>query len=163
MELSEYVQSLPEIARQRYAEKLEVRGNQYPDPYTISVWKNDPKCWPNVRFGDIYVYLVHTPGPYSAEAMRSYRSLKAYGLAMEGHVHKVLISDLSMECCFLKAEVTPSQRTTAKPYEAWALVCGDGSVHTAHCTCMAGRVGFFMNISCLLFTLSYEHSFLSSR
>ncbi|KAH7954754.1 hypothetical protein HPB49_021511 [Dermacentor silvarum] len=70
--------------------------------------------------------------------MRSYRSLKAYGLAMEGHVHKVLISDLSMECCFLKAEVTPSQRTTAKPYEAWALVCGDGSVHMAHCTCMAG-------------------------
>ncbi|KAH7979269.1 hypothetical protein HPB49_008912 [Dermacentor silvarum] len=85
MELSEYVQSLPEIARQRYAEKLEVRGNQYPDPYTISVWKNDPKRWPNARFGDIYVYLLHTPGPYSAEAMRSYRSLKAYGLAMEGH------------------------------------------------------------------------------
>ncbi|KAH7959748.1 hypothetical protein HPB49_013537 [Dermacentor silvarum] len=55
MELSEYVQSLPEIAHQCYAEKLEVPGNQYPDRYTILVWKNDPKRWPNVRFGDIYM------------------------------------------------------------------------------------------------------------
>ncbi|KAH7985552.1 hypothetical protein HPB49_026369 [Dermacentor silvarum] len=83
--------------------------------------------------------------------MRSYRSLKAYGLAMEGHVHKVLISDLSMECCFLKAEVTPSQRTTAKPYETWALVCGDGSVHTAHCTCMAGLGEVCAHVAALLF------------
>lgn len=140
MELSEYVQSLPENVRQRYVEKLQVNGKQYPDPYTISAWINNLKRWPNVWFGDIYVYLVNKRGPYSAEAMKSYRSLKAYGLAMEGHVQEVLVSDVysSMECCFFKAEVTPSQRTTAKPYEAWALVNGDGSVHTAHCPCMAG-------------------------
>ncbi|KAH7939223.1 hypothetical protein HPB52_008938 [Rhipicephalus sanguineus] len=72
--------------------------------------------------------------------MKCYRSLNAYGLAMEGHVRKVLISDMasSMECCFLKADVTPSQRTTAKPYEPWVLVKRDGTVSTAHCTCMAG-------------------------
>ncbi|KAH7976203.1 hypothetical protein HPB52_009810 [Rhipicephalus sanguineus] len=143
MELSEYVRSLTENARQRYVEKLQVNGEQYPDPYTISGWINDPKRWPNVRFGDIYIYLVNTRGPYSAEAMKCYRSLKAYGLAMEGHVRKVLISSdmaSSMECCFLKADVTPSQRTTAKPYEPWVLVKRDGTVSTAHCTCMAGKI-----------------------
>ncbi|KAL1481250.1 hypothetical protein MTO96_034571 [Rhipicephalus appendiculatus] len=44
----------------------------------------------------------------------------------------------SMECCFLKADVTPSQRTTAKPYESWVRVNPDGSISTAHCNCMAG-------------------------
>lgn len=59
---------------------------------------------------------------------------------MEGHMREVLVSEIysSIEYSSLKAQVTPSQRTTAKPYEAWALVNGDGSVHTAHCTCMAG-------------------------
>ncbi|KAL1466002.1 hypothetical protein MTO96_026950 [Rhipicephalus appendiculatus] len=120
--------------------KLQVSGTQYPDPFTITAWINDPKRWPNVRFGDIYIYLVNTRGPYSAEAMKSYRSLKAYGLAMEGHLRKVLVSDMasSMECCFLKSDVTPSQRTTAKPYESWVLVNRDGSISTAHCICMAG-------------------------
>lgn len=140
MELSECVRSLPENARQQYVEKLQVNGTQYPDPYTISAWINDPKQWPNVRFGDIYIYVVNTRGPYSVEAMKSYRSLKAYGLAMEGHVRKVLISDMasSMECCFLEANVTASQRTMAKPYEPWVLVNRDCTVSPAHCTCVAG-------------------------
>ncbi|KAL3246162.1 hypothetical protein MRX96_057897 [Rhipicephalus microplus] len=55
-------------------------------------------------------------------------------------VREVFISGLasSMDCCFLKANVTPSQRTTAKLYEAWVLVHGDGSVRSANCTCMDG-------------------------
>ncbi|KAH7957805.1 hypothetical protein HPB52_022770 [Rhipicephalus sanguineus] len=86
--------------------------------------------------------------------MKCYRSLKAYGLAIEGHVRKVLISSdmaSSMECCFLKADVTPSQRTTAKPYEPWVLVKRDGTVSTAHCTCMAGLGEVCTHVAALLF------------
>ncbi|XP_077553350.1 uncharacterized protein LOC144168189 [Haemaphysalis longicornis] len=32
MELSDYAQSLPDVTRQRYIEKLQVAGEQYPDP-----------------------------------------------------------------------------------------------------------------------------------
>ncbi|KAH9379029.1 hypothetical protein HPB48_010117 [Haemaphysalis longicornis] len=81
---------------------------------------------------------------------------------MEGHVWEVLISDMdsSMEYCFLKAQVTPSQRTTAKPYEAWALVNRDGSVHTTHCTCMAGCViRVFISTRFLLVALIHEYIF----
>ncbi|KAH8033427.1 hypothetical protein HPB51_012713 [Rhipicephalus microplus] len=140
MELYEYVQSLPENASQRYVQKLRDKSEQYPNIYTISARMKDPKRWTNVGVGDIYEYLVNTRGPYSAENMKYYRSLKAYDLAMEGHVREVLISGMasSMNCFFLKANVTPSQRTTAKPYDVWVLVQVDGSVSTAHCTCMAG-------------------------
>ncbi|KAL3223637.1 hypothetical protein MRX96_027271 [Rhipicephalus microplus] len=59
----------------------------------------------------------------------------------------------SMNCCFLKANVTPSQRTTAKPYDAWVFVQGDGSVSTAHCSCMAGLGEVCTHVVALLFNV----------
>ena len=39
------------------------------------------------------------------------------------------------------AKVTPSQRVTDKPREAWvAINKKTGAIVTAHCTCMAGYV-----------------------
>ncbi|KAH7957301.1 hypothetical protein HPB52_017237 [Rhipicephalus sanguineus] len=66
----------------------------------------------------------------------------------------------SMECCFLKVNVTPSQRTTAKPYEPWVLVNRDGTISPAHCTCVAGidgahseeDAGALVEVSCYVIT-----------
>ena len=30
--------------------------------YPADLWRNDPQEWPAVEFGDIYIYLVQTPG-----------------------------------------------------------------------------------------------------
>ena len=38
----------------------------------------------------------------------------------------------------LKAFVNPSQKTPSKANQAWVMVKSDGTVVTAHCTCMAG-------------------------
>ncbi|KAH9379352.1 hypothetical protein HPB48_013209 [Haemaphysalis longicornis] len=123
--------------------------------------KNDPKMWPNVRFGDIYVYLVGEPGPFTTKTMENYRSSKPFCLVMEGHVRRVLIAPLGHRFCVLKAEVTPSQRTSNKPYDAWALVSEEGKVHAAHCTCMAGALGYFILVpkiasQCVLFFLFFK-------
>jgi hypothetical protein len=76
----------------RYVEKLLVDGFMIPDPY-----ENSTQKWPNVLFGDIYNYLINTPGIYTEESMKSNKSLDGYYFSACGHVQKVLFSDVSGE------------------------------------------------------------------
>ena len=50
------------------------------DPYQIGSeeWKDDVTLWPPVEFGQIYTYLVETPGPFTREMMKAYKSLEAF-------------------------------------------------------------------------------------
>ena len=50
------------------------------DTYEISDerWKDDVRLWPPVEFGEIYTYLVDTPGQFTREKMRAYKSLDAF-------------------------------------------------------------------------------------
>ena len=69
------------ITRNRYLEKLKyVRGTKYlADPNQLSDgWTDSPRSWPDVTFGDIYVYLIETPGTYTKEELKAYKSLDAY-------------------------------------------------------------------------------------
>ena len=69
----------------RYQLKLEVLYHSKDpgvtvDPYQIGSeeWKDDVTLWPPVEFGQIYTYLVETPGPFTREMMRAYKSLEAF-------------------------------------------------------------------------------------
>ncbi len=80
-----YVNTLPEPEKKRYREKLEVLfETQDPetlrDPYEIEdiEWVDDLTVWPPVEFGDIYSYLVETPGQFTKERMKAYKSLDAF-------------------------------------------------------------------------------------
>ena len=69
------------ITRNRYLEKLKyVRGTKYlADPNQSSDgWTDSPRNWPDVTFGDIYVYLIETPGTYTKEELKAYKSLDTY-------------------------------------------------------------------------------------
>ena len=61
--LSTYAQSLPPDSKARYELKLELVGLQT-CPYALPsrIWKNDPSVWPLVHYGDVYNYLIDTPG-----------------------------------------------------------------------------------------------------
>ena len=41
-------------------------------------WGDSPTLWPDVKFGDIYTYLIDTPGPFTKESMKAYKSLDVY-------------------------------------------------------------------------------------
>ena len=66
---STYLSSLDHLARRRYVSKLQIDGKVFPDPYGIdeSVWINDVTTWLDLRFGDIYTYLIDSKGTFTRE------------------------------------------------------------------------------------------------
>ena len=77
--------------RKRYIRKVQVvygvLGSSEPqhslsslDPYKIPAegWVDDVARWPPIEFGHVYVYLVDTPGGYTREALKAFKSLEAY-------------------------------------------------------------------------------------
>ena len=74
--LSEYFTALDPVAKSRYESKLTYKGRSneeimLPDPYAFKEWHNDPRSWPDLTFGD-------TPGIYTRESLKAYKSLEAY-------------------------------------------------------------------------------------
>ena len=79
--MSSYFQGSKLVTRNQYLEKLKyVRGKKYlPDPNQLSDgWTDSQRNWPDVAFGDIYVCLIETPGTYTKEELKAYKSLDAY-------------------------------------------------------------------------------------
>ena len=80
-EKKSYRDSLPLQARERYEKKLKLVGLQE-CPYALAdaAWEDDVTKWPGVEFPDIvmYMYLIGTPGEYTREKLKAYKSLDAY-------------------------------------------------------------------------------------
>ena len=90
---SQYVKNLDPKAFDRYKTKLQYCHGveQIPDPYSISEgWKKEVELWPDLTYGDIYVYLIETPGLYTKESLRAYKSLEAYSTFTCGMLRKFL-------------------------------------------------------------------------
>ena len=80
-----YLDSLSAPEKRRYREKLQVIYNSNDraalvDLYTIEdeKWKDDVSLWPPVEFGEIYTYQIDTPGQFTREKMKAYKSLDAF-------------------------------------------------------------------------------------
>lgn len=101
----------------RYQQKLVVSGYHVPDPFTLEEWENAVNKWPNVEYPDIFNYLINTPGTFTQDTLKAYKSLEAYNLYHAGHVHTVWYNKVSDQSpvCALKSKVTPSQRITETP------------------------------------------------
>lgn len=82
-----YTDSLTEVARERYIRKLQCLYNsdkekslEELDPFRLvdADWSDDTTRWPPVEYPDIYTYLIETPGEYTREKLKAYKSLEAY-------------------------------------------------------------------------------------
>ena len=140
---SEYVKSLDPVARSRYHSKLSYNkgASSLPDPYNLKGWTNNPSSWPDLTFGDLYTYLIETPGIYTKESLKAFKSLEAYQFVISGHVKPLWCHSVgdNIPYCFIKGKVIPSQRINDQPHDAWVcLHKKEASVYAAHCTCMAG-------------------------
>jgi len=66
--LSAYVKSLDAVRVTIHKETPVSGGSgRLPDPYLYCLqWEDNPVLWPDVTFGDIYAYLIDTPGRFIA-------------------------------------------------------------------------------------------------
>ncbi|XP_071119026.1 uncharacterized protein [Haliotis cracherodii] len=148
---------MPIEARKRYETKLKYRQGTctLPDPYCLrNGWVDDPTTWPGISFTDIYFYLIDTPGQFTHESMRAYKSLKAYEYVESGHVFPIQYHNVDDKSplCLMRTKVIPSQRLRDKPHQPWVCVDkANGTVYCAHCTCMAGLGEVCSHIAALLF------------
>jgi len=78
------------------------------DPYSISEsWTDDVNSWPEVT------YLIDSPGMYTKEAMKAYKSLEAWRNI--SFVETIYMLNCQLPVCVLKCRVKPSQQVTEKP------------------------------------------------
>jgi len=76
------LQSLSVDAKKRLDDKLSLQKDKIhlPDPYALKGgWKDEPEeILPNLKFGDIYLYLIDTFRMYTKEYLKVYTSLDGY-------------------------------------------------------------------------------------
>jgi len=141
----EYVNRLKDAEKHSYLAKVRSLGIDS-CPYSIgkTEWVDDMKMWPPVTFPDVYGYLVDTPGDFTREKLKAFKSLDAYNFVISGWVKPLLVlkrdsaNRSSDVFSIIRGEVRPSQRVNEKPHKVWVAVQTDGTVVTGHCTCMAG-------------------------
>ena len=87
--LSNYCVNLDKEAKDRYLEKIKVVNKI--DPYCIpkAQWITDVNMWPNVTYPDIVTYLIFTKSAYTADDLKSYKSLEAYNQFVSGWVREI--------------------------------------------------------------------------
>ena len=135
-----YIDLLNSSARKRYLGKLKIGGQVLSDPYSMDEdhWYDDMTKWPELLCGNVYTYLINTEGLFTKEKLKAYKSLEAYNYFYNGYVRTVLLHR-SGNLSVMKAKVNPSQKSPENSHEPWVIInTQDGSVVTAHCTCMAG-------------------------
>ena len=135
-----YRESLAADARKRYEQKLQLVG-LITCPYELpqEAWVDDVTTWPPLEFPDIVLYLIATPGEFTRETLKAYKSLEAYNYFASGWVGNCYIYHVNSEFSVLKAGVRPSQRTSDSLHRPWVGVRQkDGCISAGHCTCMAG-------------------------
>ncbi|KAH3822281.1 uncharacterized protein LOC127881093 [Dreissena polymorpha] len=159
IQLSDYVNKLNPEAKQRYVIKLmyDYGQNILPDPYSLkNGWKDDPSLWPEFDYIDIWEYLIESPGSFTRESLKAYKSLEAYRFVISGHVQVVEYHNIgdNVPFCALRAKVIPSQRVSEKPHQPWVYLDKQSSaVFCAHCTCVAGLGEVCSHVAALLFKM----------
>ena len=138
-----HVRALDPLARARYVDKLQLVGlSETEDPYEL--WKcdrfeGDMTRWPPIEYGHIFCYFVERPGVFTKQELMQWKSLEAYNYFQSGHVRNIRLFRLpATQSCVMMAFVNPSQNAPDKAHHAWLGVNLDGTVITAHYTCMAG-------------------------
>ncbi|XP_049267370.1 uncharacterized protein LOC125756543 [Rhipicephalus sanguineus] len=85
--------------------------------------------------------------------MKAYKSLEAHNYFTSGWVRNIAATQLQSERVVVLGEVSHSQRLREPDLKVWCLANVDGSIITAHCTCMAGAGEACSHIGAVLFAV----------
>ncbi|KAG0442882.1 hypothetical protein HPB47_015520 [Ixodes persulcatus] len=162
---STYFRELDELPKQRYRQKLTISGEEFPDPLDSAVlahaFSTDARHWPRVEIGDIYVYLVEGTCFYTREQFKSYKLEDGYNLFLSGKLRKLRAFEATIESTvvvLVTGEVEASQ-TLGRYHQPWAVTKKEGTVLSAHCTCMAGLGEACSHVAALLFRVEVDVKF----
>ncbi|CAN7941855.1 unnamed protein product [Ixodes pacificus] len=146
------------------------------DPYTLRVGMNttsDADLLSATTHVDIINYLVLSTSYISLLQMKAYKSLEAHNYFTSGWVKSLTAMRLPSKRIVVLSEVifnlslysyvNHSQRLGEAPLKAWLLADADGSVITAHYTCMAGAGEACSHIGATLFTVETAVRLRNSR
>ena len=150
-----YYLELSEESRKRYDEKIDLLGGV--DPYFRMDAKSTSSAvewmdWPDVMHGDIFNYLILTPG-YTFEQLLAYKSLDGYNFFINGWVTNVVVTHLNIQprSFLFTAAVKHSQKLSLPSLQVWVAIKPCGEVMCAHCTCMAGVGEVCSHVAAVLF------------
>ncbi|KAL3889770.1 hypothetical protein ACJMK2_002098 [Sinanodonta woodiana] len=132
-----YLESLVGDVRERYIQKT---AKIQIDPYNLpaDAFSDDRTKWPEIT--------------YTKDQLKNNKFLDAYKLFQDGWIQEILHKEIN-RVHLLRAKVTHSMQVKEKPLEPWVIVAIDGSVETAHCTCMAGLGECCNHVAAVLFAL----------
>ncbi|KAL7298198.1 hypothetical protein TKK_0009193 [Trichogramma kaykai] len=159
--MSEYVKNLTSDIRLRYCDKVTCINSI--DPYTITkeMFSEEKSEVPKVELVDIMTYFVLTHNVFSAKQIKAYNSLEAYKYYTSGFVHSVKHVKINNYTVVL-SNVKHSQKMNEKDLKPWIILFSNGSIKTAHCTCMAGLGEACSHVAATLFYIyCHENDSLS--
>ncbi|XP_044765746.1 uncharacterized protein LOC123321995 [Coccinella septempunctata] len=154
---SEYLKLLSRenpVVAERYRSKLAIINDL--DPFSLEDQDLDHSSdnLQSVGFLDIAAYLTLSHSFYTNQQMKAYKSLQAYKYFEAGFVLKAGTKYIN-NLCILVGKVKHSQRANEKCLDVWIILQKDGSVLTAHCTCMAGSAEVCSHVGALLFAAEF--------
>ena len=136
--MSQYLQSLGHISRQRYLQRLKVLGLA-DDPYLetkLERFTDQMTAWPQIEFDHIFGYFIKRPGVFTQEELLDWKSLQAYNFFQSGFVCILFPLGLLMHRlpAVILAKINLSMKSPDKPHALWIAVEPHGVIITAHCT-----------------------------
>ncbi|XDV52426.1 hypothetical protein PO909_021155 [Leuciscus waleckii] len=140
----------------RYQEKINILGtcDPYTAPANVFIALKLAKSLPDLEFGDIYIYLIENPSPYTAQKIKAYKSTDSYLFFKSGWVNNAVLWEVKNRNIFIiKAKVHHSYSLNEPPLTAWVAVEKEGLVRFGHCTCMAGLGEVCSHVGAILQTL----------
>jgi len=143
LDLSHYSSNLPDVAKQRYLEKLSEIGCDCPYSIEHQLWVTSGirlrKVLPDVTHYDLVYYLIFLKSAFTQEEMRNYKSCTAWKtLACDGKFFGMAALLLANSKVLVTARVHHSMAVNLPPLKPWIALNPDGTVLTAHCDCVAG-------------------------
>ncbi|KAG0418624.1 hypothetical protein HPB47_004701 [Ixodes persulcatus] len=136
---SSYYRRLPSNDRVRYEQTLTCLGGcaiiDPFDPSNAGLFNEEQRLYPQVTWPELHDYLINTPGLFTRERLKAYKSLEAHNYFISGKVTKVKVCQprKAPSVRLLLGRVTAGQKES-KAYDVWSVAEQSGPILSAHCT-----------------------------